>query len=385
MKITVLQENLHRALNLLGSSIYENNALPIVQNVRLATTDHGMLELTATNMTFTISTLIGAQVDRQGSVTLPGKAFNELVGYLAAEKVEMEVPQDGNHATLHLTCAGNRTEMHGMPASDFPLPQDLTDPVVATMDAEALTTAINRTLFSAAKEESRPVLTGLSLHLKPEGFTMASADGFRLSVQHSDLLEPPSHDVHAVLPAKAMNELNRLMRREEQPVTIAVDLDNRSAVRFEVGATTLTSQILQGAFPNFDQLIPTDQKTAVTLEREGVQRRLKAAALFSGNGTIQMEYSREEPPADGTVVTDGECVVWGKDDQLGETRTTMPVEMSGEDNRIAFNGKYLQEAVQHMNFGKVTLGINDPGSPGVFRGEGDDSYVHVVMPMFVQW
>jgi DNA polymerase-3 subunit beta len=379
MKISCLQENLSRGLAIVSRAVASRATLPITQNVLLST-DQSMLKLSATNLEIAITTWIGAMIEEEGAITVPARLLTEFVNALPSDRIDLELPSGSG--VLQLTCARAEARIHGVDANEFPPIPQVEEGVAARIGSQDFKLAISRVAFAAATEESRPVLTGVEAKLSGNRFTLAAADGFRLAVQHGTLAEPVESDIGVIVPARTLNELSRLLGDQDDPVEIMM-VPARGQVLFKVGGVEVVSQLLQGTFPNYDQLIPQKYDTRSVFDLQKLLRATRSAAIFARDGSniirLQMTPGEEE----GAV---GKAVISARSEEVGENQGEVDTEtIEGGESKIAFNSRYLQEVLAVLERGQVALETTTSSSPGVFKPIGSDDYVHVVMPMFVQW
>ena len=378
MNLSCLQENLSRGLAIVGRAVATRATLPITQNVLLST-DQSMLKLSATNLEIAITTWIGAMTEEEGSITVPARLLTEFVNSLPNDRIDMELPSGSG--VLQLTCARAEARIHGADASEFPPIPTVEDGIAARIDPQVLRSAISRVTFAAATEESRPVLTGVEVKLSGERFTLAAADGFRLAVQRGALAQRVDSDIAVIIPARTLNELNRLLGDQEEAVEIMMT-PAKGQVLFRVQGIELVSQLLQGSFPNYDQLIPKSYQTRAVFDLQSLLRATRTAAIFARDGSniIRLQVVSD---ANGAP---GKAIISARSEEVGDNQDEVDIEaLEGGEAKIAFNSRYLQEVLSVLERGKVALETTTPSSPGVFKPIDSDDYVHVVMPMFVQW
>ena len=383
MKISCLQENLSRGLGVVGRAVASRATLPVTQNVLLAA-DQGMLRLSATNLEIAMTTWIGAMVEEEGSVTVPARLLADFVNSLGNDRIDIEMEQDSR--VLQIKSGRSQASINGTDASEFPPIPTVEDAVVAQADPSTLRGAIARVAFAAATEESRPVLTGVEVKLKEGRFTMAAADGFRLAVHHGDLTQSIPDEMSVIIPARTMNELNRLLGDHSEPVDIMLTPQKGQVMfRLQGGDTVeLVSQLLQGTFPNYDQLIPQSYTTRAILDSQATLRATRTAAIFARDGSnIIRMHVMPNAEDDGAG---GRLLISARSEEIGDDQDEVDVaELEGEEGKIAFNSRYLLDVLQVMDRGQVAIETTTSSSPGVFKPTDSDDYVHVVMPMFVQW
>ena len=383
MKISCLQENLSRGLAVVGRAVASRPTLPVTQNVLLST-DQNMLRLSATNLEIAMTTWIGAMVEVEGSVTVPARLLTEFVSSLGSDRIDLEMEPDSR--VLQIKSGRSQANINGTDASEFPPIPTVDDAVVAQAQPAALRTAITRVAFAAATEESRPVLTGVEVKLKEGAFTMAAADGFRLAVHHGELSQPVPEEISVIIPARTMIELQRLLSDHSEPVDIMLTPQKGQVMfRLQGGDTVeLVSQLLQGTFPNYDQLIPQSYTTRAILDLQQTLRAARTASIFARDGSniVRMHVMPNEE-GEGTG---GKMVISARSEEVGDNEDVVDIaELEGEEGKIAFNSRYLLDVLSVLERGRVAIETTTSSSPGVFKPTDSDDYVHVVMPMFVQW
>lgn len=375
MKVQVLQENLQRGLSIVGRAVATRSTLPITANVLLQT-DRGRLKLAATDLDIAISTWVGARIDEEGATTVPSRLISDFVSSLPPAPVELEIPERSRQ--VRLECARNESTINAMDAEDFPRIAAIAEGAAVELDPRALRRAIERVEFAAATDDSRPVLTGV--HVKSDGsrLTMASADGFRLAVADIPLAQPPVEPIEVIIPARALREVARLVGDASEQVLMRIN-PQRTQVLFELTDTELVAQLIQGTFPNYNQLIPAEYNTRCTVDVEEFKRETRIAAIFArdGSGIIKLQLQ----PGNGVP---GKLTISARADEIGENEGALDARIEGDASKIAFNSRYLSDVLNALS-GEVALEMTSPSSQGVFRPVGEDDYVHVVMPMFVQW
>ncbi|MDP2675791.1 MAG: DNA polymerase III subunit beta [Dehalococcoidia bacterium] len=377
MKISCLQENLAKGLSVVGRAVGSRSTLPQASHVLLAS-DEGRLKLVATNLEIAITCWIGAQVEEEGAVTIPARLLTDFVTSLPNERIDMSLPARAKQ--LNLTCARNEASVSGMDAADFPPVPPVDDGFRLKLDAKALRAAIEHVEFAAAADDTRPVLTGIHTLLEDSELTLAAADGFRLAVYKLALGQEVSEKVEVIIPARAMRELMRLLSDEEEPLELAFNAA-RSQVLFRMKSVEMVATLVQGTFPNYSQLIPASYASRALIDMRQFLQETRIAAIFArdGSGIVRIQL---QP---GEDVAPGKLIISARAEEIGEHRGEMDVKIEGEASKIAFNSKYLQDVLQVLDCAQVALETSTPSSPGVLRPVGVENYVHVVMPMFVQW
>jgi DNA polymerase III subunit beta len=377
MRLSCLQENLNRGLSVVGRAVATRTTLPITNNILLAT-EGSRLKLAATNLEIAITCWIGAMVEEEGSITLPARLFTEYVNALPNDKVDLVMSPSSQ--SLQLKCARYEARISGIAADDFPPIPQVTAGITANVDPEALRESISHVVFAAATEDTRPVLTGVHTEFDGSQLTLASADGFRLAVYHTSLAKPVSDKVGVIIPARTYNEVNRLIGDQEEPIEISINAQ-RSQVLFRLKSAEIVSQIIQGTFPNYSQLIPQGSTTRAAVDIGDFLKVTKTASIFArdGSGIVRLQIVR------GQDSTPGRMTVSARAEEIGDNMGDIDATVDGEAVKIAFNGKYLTDVLGVLQDGQMVLEATSPSSPGVIRPLGSQNYTYVVMPMFVQW
>ncbi|MBI4332061.1 MAG: DNA polymerase III subunit beta [Chloroflexi bacterium] len=377
MKLSCLQENLSHGLGIVGRAVATRTTLPITNNILLAT-DQSRLKLTATNLEIAIVHWIGAMVEEEGALAVPAKLFTEYVNSLKPDKMELVLPPATR--SLQTKCGRSEARISGQDADDFPPIPEVADGIQATIAAGELAKAISHVVFSAAQEDTRPVLTGINTELDGDTITLAAADGFRLAVYKCKLDQPVATKTSVIIPARTLNELHRLLAGQEEPVSITINTEKNQAL-FQLQSIRLVSQLIQGAFPNYDQLIPKGFTTRTTIDRAEFLGAVKTASIFArdGSGIVRLQITP------GPELTPGKIVVSARAEELGDNQGELDGVVSGEATKIAFNSKFLQDVLSVLPSPQVALETTTGSSPGVIKPVDSDAYIHVVMPMFVQW
>ena len=376
MKLSCLQENLNKGLGIVGRALAARTTLPITNNVLLSADESGLM-LAATNLEMVISHRIGAKVEEEGAITVPARLLSEFVSSLpSGEKVEMKLVGK----TLEIRCARFDARVSGIDAADFPPIPKVDNGIKTKIDAATLGQAINQVVFAAATEESRPVLTGVDAQFEENLLTLAAADGFRLAVYRMSLVTTVKEKTEVIIPSRTLNELNRLITDDEETIDITVN-PNKSQVMFHLKKTRLVSQLIQGTFPKYSQLIPQSFSGRSTVTVVEFLRVCKMASIFSrdDSGIVRLTMTP------GGELTPGKMTVSSESEELGDDMGEIDAIVEGQEAKTAFNGRYLTDVLSVLKEQKVILETTNPSSPGVIKPVGTDNYLHVIMPMFVQW
>jgi DNA polymerase-3 subunit beta len=343
----------------------------------LLSTEDARLKLVATNLELTIVSYIGAKVNQPGSITLPAKTLGELVSNLSPERVDMQL--DNATQAVRVVCGTTRSDIKGISSSEFPpIPEEMDADVM--IPGKVLRDMINQTAFASAKEDTRPILTGLYTQFDGDMLTMAAADGYRLSVRTAKIDQHFGKMRDIVIPARSMLEVARIIGDDEDPVGITLP-GKRDLVMFYIKNTVVSSQVLEGKFPDFAAIIPRSYSTSTVVYTDDLLRACKRAEIFARDSANSARVFIK-PPSNPNEP--GEVTVVGRSAERGDNEGMVDASVEGEPLETSFNIRYLIDALSVIQQERVVLQSNGSAHPGVVRPEGSDNFIYVLMPMAVQ-
>ena len=377
MKISVLQENLAKGLNIVGKAVESRPTMPVLGNILLATED-ARLKLAAVNMSLGmgITCWIGAKVEQPGSVTLPAKTFADLVSNLSPERVDLSL--DSATQTVNLKCGGTKSNIKGIDADEFPPVPEGGEGDVA-VEGKVLKEMINQTFFAAATEDNRPILTGVYTRFEGSTMTMAAADGYRLAVRTTKLEQSFAEPVEMVIPGKSLSEVARIISDEDSEVLITLPTE-RNIVMFHMKNVDVSSQLLEGKFPDFAAIIPRSYSTSSVMYTSDLLRACQRAEIFARDNAFSGRLYVTPPRGPGEP---GEVKIASRSQERGDNEGVLDASIEGEPLDVSFNIKYLIDVLRVIPDERVVMESNGAANPGVIRPENRDDFVHVIMPMSV--
>ncbi len=381
MKLSCLQENLSRALAVVGRAVAVRSTLPITQNV-LLTTDGGRLRLSATNLEIGITTWIGAMIEEEGSITIPARLLTEFISSLPAGQIE--ITGSDRPKSLSLSSGRINARISGTDAEDFPPIPTITaeEGVGFQVSTREVKRSIDQTVFAADTEETRPVLSGILVEIEEDRMTLAAADGFRLAVKQGKTLNPVESPVNVIIPARTFGEVSRLIGDQDATMEVLVS-SSKNQVLFKLDDIQIVSQIIQGNFPRYRDLLEDairDTKAEVSLRITDMMAASRSVYIFVRDSNNIVKLEMNPGSEDGPT---GQIVISSKDDEVGENAAELDGEISGEEATIAFNGQYLLDVLGSIEGEEVSIRTSGPSRAGVFTAPGSDTYVHLIMPMFI--
>lgn len=365
MKFSISKSALQELLQVVVSAVPAKSTLPILSNVLIRAEKDG-LTLVATDLDISIRTRGEASVSGTGAITIPAKRLGEIVRELPSADVKVDVK--GQKMTL--ACGEGSFGIVGMDPEDFPqLPQVDADRMVS-LPTETLEKAVRRTTYAVSSDETRQMLTGALLQFKGGQLRMVGTDGHRLAKAAfaGDFSGLEGRDL--IIPPKALSQVVRLAAGQDK---VSLSVSKNFAV-FEIGPTTVFSRLIDGTFPNYEQVIPKDNPKSFSVSREEFAAALRRVAVLSDNITRQVKMAVKPERVELSVSTA----------DVGEAQWTIPVTYTGEPIAIGYNAAYLLDALRTMTSDDVEVSFNTPTSPGILRPvkeEKGEELTCLVMPL----
>lgn len=366
MKLTISKEQIIAGLQAVQNVVGHRTTLPILSNVLLRA-EGDRLELTATDLDVTICCAVKAEVKRAGATTLPVKKIFGIVRELAGPEVELEV-DDKN--TCVLSAGPSLYKINGLAAEEFPPLPQFAERKRITFPQEKLKTMLKRTSFAISTDETRFVLNGIFLSLKDHKVTMVATDGRRLALVDEEVDISAESNGEFIVPTKAINELNRLLQTKGEVEIKFTDNQAAFALRDETAFSILViSKLVEGNYPNYRQVIPTEVKERITMVREELLQALRRAEIMTSEKSNSVKFT----------FTKNNLAITANTPEVGEARESLAINYKGKDMAIAFNPAYVMDPLKALDNDEVYLELIDELSPGVLKINGP--FLYVLMPM----
>ncbi len=366
MKLTIAKEQILNGLQAVQNLVGTRTTLPILSNVLLRAGE-GKLELTATDLDVTVCCAVEATVQKPGASTVPVKKFFGIARELGAAQLELEV--DEKHA-CKIKAGSSYYRMNGLAAEEFPpLPQFGEDRKLC-LPQEKFRAMLRRTSFAVSTDETRYVLNGLFCSLKDHKVTLVATDGRRLALTDEEADVSAENQAEFIIPTKAVNELNRLLQPSGETEIKVAENQVSFALKGENGfSVLLISKLVEGSYPNYRQVIPSETKERVSLIREELLQALRRAEIMTSEKSNSVKLS----------FTKNNLAITANTPEVGEARESLAINYKGKDLSIAFNPAYLLDPLKALDVDEVFLELTDELSPGVLRTNGP--FLYVIMPM----
>jgi len=372
MKIRIARDELLTGLQRVQGIVEKRNTMPVLSNILLETKQDGV-ELVATDLEIGVRGHYKADVQQAGSVSLSARKLYELLKEVADGEITLAT-QENNW--VQIQAGRSQFKIVGMAASEFPALPTIEREGRVAIPGSGLSSLIRKTLFAVGDNDARYILNGLliTLHSSEKKVTLklVGTDGHRLAVAESDLTQSAGTDlpkeIKAIIPRKAAQEIRRLLEEEEGEPLLGF---TKNLVTFQKSGLFLTSRVMEGTYPNYQQVIPKESAKKASIERTALESALRRVAVLSKDKTNAVKV----------ILENGSITLHTSSPDVGEATEDLPAQYRGESLTTGFNARYLLDALAVMDGDSVNLEISSPLSPCVLRSEGDPGFLCVVMPM----
>lgn len=363
MEIKVSKSNFLKAASLVGGvTAQKANTLPILGNVLLETTSTKELRLIGTDLEVGISTTLPVDVLKEGSITVPAKKINEIVRELPEGDVEITVSKNN---AVNIRAGKSYFKIMGLTKEDYPKLPEWSSKDVIELDQSLVKESLSLTSFAISYDETRYVLNGVLLSVKGNKIRFVATDGRRLAFIEKEIKNKSGKEFEIIIPVKAVHELIKMLSWDG---TVEIVPSQNQAI-FNLGETYLVSRLIEGHFPNYEQVIPKTEKTKAKARREELLQAIRRASLLTSPDSPAVKFD----------FLKGKILVSSRSPNLGEAKEEIGAEISGDEVAIGFNPQYVMDALKNLDTETVEISLSDPDKPGLLKGK--DGYLYVVMPM----
>lgn len=368
MKVTILQSNFAKSLNQVSKVVGSRTTLPVLSNI-LISVKKGKLRFSATDLEVGVTTGTIGKIEEEGEITLPARLLQDFVLNNKDESIELIV--DGT--TAKLKSERYEAVIQGISAEEFPTVPEAPSEFLITLDKKLFSESLKKVLMAPATDETRPVLAGVYFQFDGKKLVLAATDSYRLAEKTIDLdkeVEPNK----IIVPARTMNEILRVLSANEAAAEISLAA-SESQVSFKVADTYVVSRLIEGAFPNYSQIIPSSFKVTANAKLSELVSAVKMSSLFakdSANNNLKVSIEKDK------------VIVSSAASQAGSSKSTVAAATEGDKIEIAFNARYLLDVLNVLNDDQVDLKFNDNTSAGVVASKKDKDYVYIIMPLKVE-
>lgn len=374
MKAVILQESFAKALGLVSRFVSTKATLPILSNILLLG-EKGQIKLSATNLEMGININLGAKIEKEGALTIPAKTLTELISSLPPDKIQIEI----NKNSLFISSGVFKANLNGTPPEEFPQIPSYSGEPILSFESNELAQALSRVVFAAAQDEGRPVLTGVLLQIKDGKFSLVATDGYRLSFKGLNV-KKINLEKNLLIPQRTLLEVARIAQekgKEGGEIGVAFTPE-KSQIVFSLPDIELSSRLLEGEFPDFEKIIPPASSTKAVFDKDEFLRAVKVASIFAREQANIVKL-KIDPLVDG-----GKLIISAETPQVGGNESEISTKAEGEELEIALNCRFLLDFLNSCPAEEIIFEANGPLSPGVFKIKGDDSFLHLIMPVRLQ-
>lgn len=369
MKIHCSKEELAYGVQTIQSALSSRTTLPILLNF-LMETENLQVKVVSTDLEMGVKHYMTAEVESDGSITIPAKKFSDILHSLPDGKdVELSVDAGGK---IQLKCGRSRFGIIGAPKSEYPILPEFSKQNAFEMPADLLREMVGKTLFAASSDETRHILNGVFWSAKKGILEMVATDGRRLAIISKKAV-PADKDFQVIVPTKVLAELQKLLGSREDKNSSGEKIQaavTENQISFQIKTTTLISRLVGGSFPHYQQVIPSKKDITVVLNTKDILAVTKRASLCAVDRGGSVKYTLKK----------GSLHVTASSQNL-EFSDELPLEYKGEEFQIAFNPQFVVDALKHVDTETVSLGLTTPVNPALFEPVGGGDYRFVVMPM----
>lgn len=365
MKFTCTQENINHALLVVSHVASKNVTLPILNNI-LIRAHSDRIELSATNLEIGITTSIRGKIDAPGVYTVPAKLLNDYVSVLPEGNINFNLTEHG----LVLETEQSRTLVKGVAAEDFPVIPSFESKQVLHCSAVELRKALGQVMFAAATDEMRPEISGVYLTVNNNSIILAATDSYRLAEKKLPCRNSAKEPIAVIVPLNTLSEIVRIIGEEETEVEVAF---GESQVQCRYKEIQLISRLVEGNYPDYQQIIPTTSDHQATVPTSELANVIKAASLFCKPGINDVTLTLHSK--------NGQLTVTAANSQSGENTSTVNAQTTGGEIAIVFNHRYLLDGLAATNSESIVLSLTNSTSPGLLQPVGDSSYRYIIMPI----
>lgn len=367
MKINCGTEELLKGVQTIQSALSGRTTLPILLNF-LIETENSKLKLVSTDLQMGVKHYLKAEIESEGSITIPAKKFSDILHTLPGEKEIFLTINDENR--VHIKCGRSRFIINGTPKSEYPILPEFDKKKAFKVSVKELGDMIKKTAFAASSDETRYVLNGVFWSAASGSLEMVATDGRRLAAVKRDIL-PKDKEFRAIIPTKILQEFLRVIAAGDEDEEILVGI-TENQVAFQTSTTTMLSRLVEGSFPNYEQVIPSKKDIQVEFNTKELITITKQASLciLDRGGSVKFTLKK------GVLNVSAASQTLEFEDELA-------AEYKGNDFSIAFNPQYVLEGLKVMQTEKVIVSFTTPVNPVLIEPEDSQGYKYVVMPMRV--
>jgi DNA polymerase-3 subunit beta len=366
MNLTIAKDQIIAGLQAVQNVVTSRTTLPILSNVLMRASD-GKVEFTATDLDVTVACSVEAKIVKPGATTVPVKKLFGIVRELNGGEIEIETDEKN---VTSIRSGSSYFKIHGLAAEEFPPLPRFKDDKKVLLQQDAVRAMLKKTSFAVSTDESRYVLNGIFMSLKDGKMTLVATDGRRLALVDEEVEISEKSAGEFIVPAKAINELNRLLQDKGEIEIKFGENQSSFALKDDKGfSVLLITKLIEGNYPNYRQVIPGEARERIPINREELLQALRRAEIMTSEkaNSVKLSFGKNQ------------LSITANSPEVGEARETLAVNYKGKELAIAFNPRYLIDPLAALSEDEVFIELIDELSPGVLKINGP--FLYVVMPM----
>ncbi len=364
MKFSILQQDFLPVLSSVSRSCGVRSQLPILSNILLKV-EGSKLKVSGTNLEIGVVKTLNIEAGEDGDITIPSKTLVEVIANLSGEKLELESHSD----LIEISTTTFSSKMNGISASEFPeIP--LIGKETASVKPEILVKSLPQVTFAAASDDGRPILTGILTEIKDKKLQLVATDGYRLA---SKIVETPeTSNFKALVPRKTFEEVIRLISEDESDTVNIATSDDQNQIIFKFGNTQVSSRLIEGQFPAWEKIIPSETKVRLIIERAETLKAVKLASVFTRSEANIVKLQTN--PSGGIILT-------SEAKEVGNQKKEIEAQVEGGEIQIAFNAKFLIDVLAAISTSQVIMELSGSLSAALIKPMGEEGLQYIIMPV----
>ncbi len=364
MKVICTQENLKFGLLTVGRIISSNNTLPILNNILLKT-ENGLLNISSTNLEVAITTHIRCKIEEEGETTVLAKTITELVNNLPNKNITLETQNN----ELKIEAENYHTNIKTLSSEEFPLIPNIEKQNSLNLNSQELKTAADQVVYAASKNQTQPELSGVLFRVEGKIIKIVATDRYRLAEKTFNINQENTTTHDLIVPSKTILELSRIIGNNKGKIEMVI---NETQISFEIEGTRIISRLVEGQYPDYQQIIPASFLTTITTKKQALVNALRASGIFSQNSnSIRLEYNLDEQ----------KLTLSSESQELGKSVVDLESKIEGGSGLILLNNHYMLDCLANIDAEEVLIKIVDDSSPSLITPKGRNDYIYLVMPI----
>jgi len=365
MKFTCTKENLIKGLNVVSHLASKNISLPILNNVLMEAKNDG-IQLSATNLEIGVKNNIRGKVSKDGKITLPARILLSFINLLPEDRVEFELLENNE---MQISSGSWQTKIKTQSAEDYPIIPEVEKKESLKIDNKKIRNGLNSVIFASTTNESRPELSGVLFKINKNQLILVATDSYRLAEKKIKLDSEIKKEYDFIVPIKTLQEVVRVLGDFDDSSELEIYWEENQ-IMFVIENVVLTSRLIDGEYPDYEQIIPKNFNTKVGFNKNEAINAIKATSLFSKVGIYDVSFEFKNS---------GTMIMKSANNQVGENKAEIKAKVEGEDNQILFNFHYVLDGLNTVLGDDVFLELTNATNPAVLKSEGDESYLYLIM------